>query len=106
MIIVTQNEENIINFDNVINIGIERYDYELDCRDVGTEIDVVLSQARSIIAWFCNKSVILGTYSSQNRAKEVLKEIFQYYDVVQDSIVNHFIENEKLKTFYFEMPQK
>lgn len=84
MIIISQNKENIINFENVINIEIEKNDYKLDFKDIGTDIHVVLSQTRSIVAWFCNKSIILGTYSSQERAKEVLKEIAKFYYISND----------------------
>lgn len=93
MIIVSQDRKNIINLDNVINIGIQDYEYNLDPRDVGTEIDVVLSCARSIIAWFSNnKSIILGSYPSLERAGAVLEEISFTYGGKKER--------------YFKMPEK
>ena len=102
MIIVSQDKEEIINFDNVINIGIQKYKYNLDPRDEGTEIDVVLSCARSIIAWFSNKSIILGTYPSPDRAKEILEEIYKYKDELEHTkFLGYF-----WKSTTFKMPEK
>ena len=82
MIIVSQNGKNIINLDNVTNIGIQDQTYNLDSRDAGTEIEAVLTCAKSIIAWFSNnKSIILGSYPSLDRAKEILENIITFYSL-------------------------
>lgn len=108
MLIFNQDGKNIINLDNVINIGIQDYEYNLDPRYEGTEIEAVLACAKSIIACFSNnESIILGNYPSQNRAKEVLKEISNFYN-------NSKMEYAEIiggkcggiYSYIFEMPEK
>lgn len=80
MIIVSQDGKNIINLNNVINIEIQDYEYNLDPRDSGTELEVILACAKSITAWVSNnKSIILGNYPSLDRAKEILEELVKFY---------------------------
>ena len=106
MIIVSQNGKNIINLDNVTNIGIQDQTYNLDSRDAGTEIEAVLTCAKSIIAWFSNnKSIILGSYPSLDRAKEILKEIYKYKDELEHTNFLGYTE-AFWKSTTFEMPEK
>lgn len=106
MIIVSQDGKNIINFDNVINIGIQDYKYNLDSRDAGTEIEEVLTCAKSITAWFSNnKSIILGTYPSLDRAKEILEEIYKSKDKLERIKFLGYTE-AVLKSTIFKMPEK
>lgn len=111
MIIVSQDGKNIINLDNVINIGIQDYKYRLDSRDAGTEIEAVLTCAKTIIAWFSNnKSIILGNYPSLDRAKEILEELVKFYrlddkkEAVPSLDVLALIKIREHGTFY--MPEK
>lgn len=66
MIIVSQDKENIINF--------ERADL----------INVYKAEKKQVVAWFsCNESennnVLLGVYATEERAKEVLQELVKTY---------------------------
>ncbi len=75
MIIVSQDRCNFVNFDNVINIGLE---------ERSTLTDVI-----QITAETSGHAVILGKYEEE-RAKEVLNEIniaysdFQYFKYVEE----------------------
>lgn len=62
MIIVNQDKTNIVNFDNIINIKYTDFTYiggghEIYCYGTKTE------------------AIILGTYKTEERVKEVLQEI-------------------------------
>jgi hypothetical protein len=89
MIIVSQNKEKIVNFDNVTAIYITK-DY-------------------SIIAPLISGEMIqLGLYPSLDRAKEILKEILEYYHKLErgkvESIARDWMYfSEKM---YFEMPKE
>ena len=65
MIIVSQKKETIVNFDNIVKIWLEK---PLD-DDKDTEIIVESDDIMETI----------GYYKTEERAKEVLKEIAEYY---------------------------
>lgn len=89
MIIVSQNKEEIVNFDNVANIYV--------------------TEACSIVAPLINGGIVeLGNYPSLDRAKEVLEEILEYYhklkrDKVESIARDWMYFSEKM---YFEMPEE
>lgn len=62
MIIVSQKKTNIINFENVNLIGV----------NMGGEIKVRLG---------VNDCALLGRYKTEERAKEVLRDITHWYDI-------------------------
>lgn len=65
MIIISQNKEKIINFDNIVEIKINDYYYN------GTKF-MLLAEINEI-------GIPIGQYSSMERAKEVLDEIIKFY---------------------------
>lgn len=67
MIIVNQNKDEFVNFDNVINVSITY-----------CEEDGYLISAGFIVGRDDNYRE-LGYYKTKNRAKEVLKEITRFY---------------------------
>lgn len=67
MIIVSQDRDNIVNFDNVVSVGIE--DFDLNDKNC----------FQRITAETLGTSVLLGDYKTEERAKEVLKEITRMY---------------------------
>lgn len=75
MIIISQNKENIINFENVPRIWIgEMPLLSPESREI-----------REIIARTADReAIVLGVYPSLNRAKEVLKEIAKFYYISND----------------------
>lgn len=95
MIIVSQNKENIINFEkvNIINI------YKLN--------------KKQIVAWFsCNEeennNILLGEYVTEERAKEVLQEIINYASISEIND-NYWVADLRLKLAKmcrYEMPKK
>lgn len=95
MIIISQNKENIINFEkvNIINI------YQLNKKQIG--------------AWFsCNEeennNVLLGEYATEERAKEVLQEIIKTYiesKEVQEA-TSMFGFSILPSNTYYEMPKE
>lgn len=65
MIIISQNKEKIINFDNIVEIKISDYGYN--------ETNFTL------VAEINERGIPIGQYSSMERAKEVLDEIIKFY---------------------------
>ena len=69
MIIVSQNKDNIINFDNVGNVNIEKcYNESLEQEDFTYDIFVYI---------ISSGLVRLGKYKTEKRAKEVFDEIVE-----------------------------
>lgn len=104
MIIVSQDGRSIVNFEKVKIININR------------------SDLREISAYFncdeekSNDNVLLGTYETEERAKEVLEEIIKTHkisesyrytrDVGLQSALTADIEMRNLILFRYEMPEK
>lgn len=91
MLIISQDEENIVNFDNVTRIKISDY---IDCA--------------TIFACYDKDNIYdLGTYRSKARAKEVLKDIIKaingknFVEYNESTLNIHSIEQ---KAFY--MPKE
>lgn len=85
MIIVSQDKSEIINFDKVQNIYVSG-------RFISLKFEL-------------NNNEVIGTYETEERAKEVLKEILEaykncnYYSLSQ--MGNGFVIND-----YYEMPEE
>lgn len=95
MIIVSQNKENIVNFEkvNIINI------HQLNKKQIG--------------AWFsCNEeennNILLGEYATEERAKEVLQEIINYASVskINDNYQVADLRLKLAKMCRYEMPKE
>lgn len=95
MIIVSQDKEIIINFNNA------------------QAINVHLKNKKQVCAWFNvdedpNGNVVLGEYKTEERAKEVLQEIWNFYEIAEryecssNNGVTIFLE----KKFTYEMPKE
>ena len=94
MIIVSQDKKNIINF--------ERADL----------INIYKAEEEQVVAWFsCNESennnVLLGTYATEKRAKEILEEIIKAIErkseVIQNETEIIFLSNYKE---VYKMPEE
>lgn len=97
MIIVSQDKKRIINFKNITDINIEfiHSDYELRASFIGE----------------C-ESFNIGNYEKEERAKEVLQEIYKNYAdfelirCINDNFQQHLIVGNKNKYFdIYEMPE-
>lgn len=87
MIIVSQDKDLIINFDNVTVIGITQNNSK--------EIDSITVD---------KKEQYLGTYETEERAKEVLQEIVKKYkDVIVNFNTGTVICHEQM---VYEMPEE
>lgn len=94
MIIVSQDKDNIINFDNTVSIGIEY---------LGSN-----TSSKRISAETLGTSVRLGDYKTEERAKEVLKEITRMYQetrIVYRGQANYNPVNSIDRPIY-EMPKE
>ena len=69
MIIISQNEETIVNFDNVTSIGM-----------------IGFTDYISIKAKFQDMYIELGIYKNEARAKEVLKALMQIYPLNNNGV--------------------
>lgn len=97
MIIVSQDKKRIVNFKNITDINIEfiHSDYELRVSFIGE----------------C-ESFNIGNYEEEERAKEVLQEIYKNYAdfelirCIDDDFQQHLIVGNKNKYFdIYEMPE-
>ena len=94
MIIIEQDGTYFVNFKNIeqITMAVDREETEY-----------------AIIAETLNDDeVVLGTYATEKRAKEVLQEIIKHYNLLKKESVyamgdGGFIFEEK---FYYEMPEE
>lgn len=80
MIIVSQDEETILNFKNVQEIRIEEYGTHIK----GKKIYKIFSGN------FEGYATLLGSYETKERVKEVLKEIIR---VIEDNDIVNLMEN-------------
>ena len=68
MIIVSQNRKTIVNFNNICNIDVNSWGtgekFTIDCNDVS------------------NFEILLGEYETEERAKEVLEALYNWFSVV------------------------
>ena len=87
MIIVSQNKTSIYNFNNINSIFINSYN-EIRIFD------------NNYVEGYCGD--LLGFYKTEERAKEVLKEIVQFYEISKRYETALFME----KTFVYEMPKE
>ncbi len=102
MIIVSQDKETVLNFDNIQNIRIEEY---------GTHVKG--KKTYKIFAGnFEGYATKLGTYAIKERAKEVLQEIYKVYSdftlikYVNEEYQDQLIISNKNKYFdIYEMPE-
>ena len=92
MIIVSQNKDEIVNFDNIINIMIT------DC-----DGDFVISAVALVGIDDIYRE--LGYYKTEERAKEVLQEIIQSYREYRTAEVDGYT-NVLEETAVFEMPKE
>lgn len=100
MLIVSQNEDVIINFDNV------------ECINIVADLDEIGKVTYKLYYETSTKREELGTYATEERAKEVLVEIIQYFynteilkcksDFFYIDDLNRLQEN----AFVYEMPKE
>ena len=98
MIIVSQRKDELVNFDRIESIWIEADE-----------------EGRFTIEATADTNSTLGTYSTEERAKEVLEEILEYKsmfeffkyvtDEVQEKMADDFIKQNIIFDTY-EMPEK
>lgn len=101
MIIVSQDKEVIVNFDNV------------------QAINVHMQNKKQVAAWFsCNENnrnnVLLGNYETEERAKEVIKEIARFYRMYKGMencnrdiqvMIAEQIEKDGQDLYVYKMPE-
>lgn len=100
MIIVSQDKKEIINFDNLVSVYvIESY----EAKEKG------LKKYNIDFATTDEINFIIGTYETEERAKEVLKEIIEQFTVskIKDSNYEYADLVMKVKKLSaFEMPEE
>lgn len=72
MIIVSQDGDNIVNFDNVVSVGI--IDFDINDKNCW----------QRITAETLGTAMVLGDYKTEERAKEVLREIKGNWEIRRD----------------------
>lgn len=92
MIIVNQDRDKIINFENIDRIYIEN---PLENNDGEFEI-------KAENEWINER---IGCYKTEHRAKEILKEIYKYKDDLEHTKFLGYTE-AFWKSTTFEMPEK
>ena len=97
MIIVNQDKDNIINFDNVDNI-----DIVANSNRIGEEEPYTICYETS------TRREGLGIYKTEERAKEVLQEIIRHYDELRRNSIYSMGDDKYVfgTRFYYEMPEE
>ena len=93
MIIVSQDKDNIVNFDNIVSIGLNDFDIDRE------------TTFQRITAETIGTSVVLGDYKTEERAKEVLQEIIKSYRHYRTAECDGYT-NVLEETAVFEMPKE
>ena len=93
MIIVSQDKDNIVNFDNIVSIGLNDFDIDRE------------ATFQRITAETIGTSVVLGDYKTEERAKEVLQEIIKSYRHYRTAECDGYT-NVLEETAVFEMPKE
>lgn len=86
MIIVSQGKDELVNFDRIESIWID------------------VEEGRVTIEATADTNSTLGTYSTEERAKEVLQEIIKVY--LDCNVEKVLAEYAYVKNIVFEMPTK
>lgn len=92
MIIVSQDKDNVINYDNVKSLWID---------------DNVLDKTNTTFHINADED-FLGEYETEERAKEVLKEIWEFYEISKryecssNNSITIFLEPK----FAYQMPER
>ena len=95
MIIVSQDERTILNFSNIQNVRIEDY----RTHQKGIKIYKIFAGN------FEGYATLLGTYKTEERAKEVLQKLIQAYREYRTAEVDGYT-NVLEETAVFEMPEE
>ena len=95
MIIVNQDKTNILNFSNLQNVRIEPY----GTHEKGKKIYKIFAGN------FEGYATKLGTYKTEERAKEVLQEIITHYRDYRTAECDGYT-NVLQETAVFEMPKE
>lgn len=98
MIIVNQDKNNILNFSNLQNVRIEPY----GTHEKGKKIYKIFAGN------FEGYATKLGTYETEERAKEVLQEIWDFYETAKryECSSNISVTIFLGKKFTYEMPKE
>lgn len=100
MLIVSQDKDNIVNFSNIVSIGIEDFDLNEN------------NYYQRITAETLGTAVVLGDYKTEERAKEVLEEITSAYTIMEifkTPIIDTYqtIPGEEIaRNICYEMPKE
>lgn len=105
MIIVSQNKEKIFNFEHILSIQIMATRNENE-RKIEYYIFVYDNEEDA-----CKLKNILGVYSTEERAKNILQEIVEMYSVNKTLYTNNLIAREYLNEkdcmpFVYEMQKE
>lgn len=101
MIIVSQDETDLINFNNIVRLSV----------DVNTNGEFLIEAHN-----FCDDfETVIGVYGTKERAKEVLQEIRRTYKMSESLKVTKLnlqveiikeMEKSRLDAFVYEMPKE
>lgn len=97
MIIVSQDKNIVVNFDNVANINIEKC-YNESTREDDFTFDILVFIVSSGL-------VRIGKYKTEERSKEVLQEIIKGYRHYRTAECDGYT-NVLEETAVFEMPKE
>lgn len=98
MIIISQDKDIIINFDNIKYIEIEAF----GTHQKGKKIYKLLAGAVE------GYTTVLGKYSTEERAKEVLKQIYNVFSVeeINDTYEKADLLIKLIKIARYQMPEQ
>lgn len=98
MIIVSQNKCTIVNLDNIKTIELDR---ETDFKSI-----IIFRETNEVETGVCG--LLIGHYTTEERAKEVLQEIWNFYETAKryECSSNNGVTIFWEKKFTYEMPEE
>lgn len=98
MIIVSQDKCTIVNLDNIKTIELDR---ETDFKSI-----IIFRETNEVETGVCG--LLIGHYTTRERAKEVLQELWEFYEIAKryECSSNNGVTIFLTLKFTYQMPEK
>ena len=98
MIIVSQDKCTIVNLDNIKTIELDR---ETDFKSI-----IIFRETNEVETGVCG--LLIGHYTTRERAKEVLQELWEFYEIAKryECSSNNGVTIFLTPKFTYQMPEK
>lgn len=96
MVIVSQDKCTIVNLNNIKTIELDR---ETDFKSI-----IIFRETNEVETGVCG--LLIGHYTTKERAKEILQEIWEFYETVERYKSSNGMAIVFEKSYVYEMPKE